>query len=186
MSRRITLDLRSKILAWTFLPTALLLVAVVLLAAFAFRQLAFDLVIQRDRELAQLLADQLGAQLEAYAGSRASLTRAEGLYEQELVSQRTLFLRVVAAVKARTGKLGSAYIVNSPGQVIFHSDASHVGEDFAAQDVVQRALRGDSGMVRARNAAGVEIVASFAPVPGTTWGFVTERPWTSLISSIVG
>jgi nitrate/nitrite-specific signal transduction histidine kinase len=183
--RRLALDLRSKILVWTFIPTALPLTAVVVLAVLAFRQLAFDLVIQRDRELTRLLADQLGVQMEAYAGSRASLARAEGLYGEEILSQRSLFLRIVSAVRTRTGDTGSAYIVDGAGKVIFHSDSAHVGEDFSAQDVVRRALQGESGTVRTRNAAGVETVASFAPVGGMTWGLVTEQPWSSLIGSVV-
>ena len=184
-SRRLTLDLRSKILVWTFIPTALLLAAVVILSALAFRKLAFDLVIERDRELTRLLADQLGAQLEGYAGVQTSLTRAEGIYGEELTSQRELFLRVVAAVKARTGELGSAYIVNGDGRVIFHSESTHISEDFSTQDVVQRALRGEFGTVRTQDPTGVEIVASFAPIAGTSWGLVTEQPWSSLIGSIV-
>ena len=185
MPRRLSLDLRSKILAWTFIPTAILLVVIVILATLAFRQLAFDLVIQRDRELTRLLANQLGAQLEAYVDTQPGLARAEEVYAQELVSRRTLFQRVVQAVRARTGEEGSAYIVDSEGRVVFHSDTGLIGADFSSQDVVHRALGGQSGTIRTLNAERVEIVASFAPVAGTSWELVTEQPWSSLIGSIV-
>jgi nitrate/nitrite-specific signal transduction histidine kinase len=52
--------------------------------------------------------------------------------------------------------------------------------------VVQQVLSREVGAVRTHALDGQEIVASFAPVPGTPWGLVTEESWAMLISPIQG
>jgi nitrate/nitrite-specific signal transduction histidine kinase len=47
-------------------------------------------------------------------------------------------------------------------------------------------LTGHLGALRARDLLGQEIVASYAPVPGTTWGLVGEETWDALISGSRG
>lgn len=81
------------------------------------------------------------------------------------------------------GKGENAYLVDGQGWVIYHSDPYHIGENLMAQEVVQRITRGETGVVRTRDLGGQEIVASFAPVPGTSWGLVTEEDWATLIAA---
>jgi signal transduction histidine kinase/HAMP domain-containing protein len=72
------------------------------------------------------------------------------------------------------------YLVDGNGRVIYHSDRVHIGADFSAQEVVQRVMDGQMGALRALDFAGRDIVASFAPVPGTPWGLVIEEDWATL------
>ena len=51
------------------------------------------------------------------------------------------------------------------------------------QEQVAAVLRGEVGAVRTQGGDGQEIVASYAPVPGTPWGLVVEEDWAALISS---
>jgi nitrate/nitrite-specific signal transduction histidine kinase len=81
------------------------------------------------------------------------------------------------------GENGNAYLVDGQGWVIYHSDPYHIGENLSAQEVVQQIMQGETGVVRTRDLGGQEIVASFAPVPGTPWGLVTEEDWATLISA---
>jgi len=89
-------------------------------------------------------------------------------------------------IRLRLGNGGSAYLVDGQGQVIYHSDTGRIGEDLSAQGVVQQVIRGDAGAVRTRDLDNREIVASFAPVPGTPWGLVVEESWAGLIASSQG
>jgi GAF domain-containing protein/HAMP domain-containing protein len=88
--------------------------------------------------------------------------------------------------RLRLGESGSTYLVDGQGRVVYHSDQDRIGDDFSTQPVVQQVLKGEVGGVRTRDLDGQEIVASFAPVPGTAWGFVTEESWIALISPSQG
>ena len=83
-------------------------------------------------------------------------------------------------VKLRIGESGSTYLVDGNGQVIYHSDPDRIGEDFSSQAVVQQVLSGQVGALRTRDLEGQDIVAGFAPVPGTAWGLVAEESWAAL------
>ena len=52
-------SLRVKIIAWFFVPTALILIAVAVTNFFAYQDVTADLVIERDQDLTRLSASQL-------------------------------------------------------------------------------------------------------------------------------
>jgi PAS domain S-box-containing protein len=76
---------------------------------------------------------------------------------------------------------GTVYLVDGQGRVIYHSDADLIGRDLSMHTVVPRVLGGEAGAIRTRDSAGRNIVAGFAPVPDTSWGFVAEEDWATLI-----
>ncbi len=94
-------------------------------------------------------------------------------------------------VRLRVGRHGIAYLVDGTGQIIYHSTAAQIGEDFSTEPVVQHllgALVWDEpaggnrlGAIRTKDREGNEIVAGFAQVPGTEWGLVTETRWATLL-----
>jgi nitrate/nitrite-specific signal transduction histidine kinase len=162
----------------------LALAAIALVSHFAYQAMAHDLVLERDRELTHLLAEQLGSQIVEYAGSPRGFVRAEGVYEQEMISEQTLFRELVTSIRPRTGEQGIAYLVNSDGMAILHSDRTRVGQSLRGIPAVDAVLAGETGARRVRDDSGREILTSYAPVPGTTWGLVIEQPWSSLTASI--
>jgi len=85
--------------------------------------------------------------------------------------------------KLRRGESNCIYLVDGDGRVIYHSNLDYIGEDFSTQVVVQRVLDGNVGALRTRDFDDRDIVASFAPVPGTSWGLVTEESWAALAQS---
>jgi nitrate/nitrite-specific signal transduction histidine kinase len=89
-------------------------------------------------------------------------------------------------VRLRIGETGSAYLVDGSGRVIYHSDVDLIGYDFSSRPTVQQVLSGQAGATRTQSPEREDIVASFAPVPGTPWGLVIEESWTSLISESAG
>jgi CheY-like chemotaxis protein len=52
--------------------------------------------------------------------------------------------------RLRVGE-GSAYLVDSKGRVIYHSDLARVGDDFSRGAIVQQVLSGQAGALRTRN-----------------------------------
>ncbi len=89
-------------------------------------------------------------------------------------------------VKLRLGEDGSTFLVDSTGRVIYHPDANLIGTDLHGSADVARVLAGQAGYLRTRNNRGVDILATFAPVPGTSWGLVSEESWSSLLASSRG
>jgi PAS domain S-box-containing protein len=279
--------LRTKIIAWSFVPTALVLLAVALVTFFAFQRVTEELVIERDREVTYVAANQLAAGLAEYEDRLAGIARNSDLYEADPATQAdaldrlsnrlvifdggvvllNAFGRIVAAephrpeiighdwsdrdyfqeivrsqiigappalllsnvrpdglnganvivmaypitdgedafhgvlagmfrvgpraintfygdiIRLRTGESGSTYLVDSSGRVIYHSDTRRIGSDFSTQSVVQQVLGRESDAVRTNDFGGKDIVAGFAPVPGTPWGLVTEETWSTLAAS---
>src|SRR6266540_3393559 len=80
--------LRTKIIAWSFVPTAIILAMVALVGFYAFQQVTQDLTIQSSREVARLSAGQLAAGLSDYSNSLTSLARTASIYEQDPAKQR--------------------------------------------------------------------------------------------------
>jgi GAF domain-containing protein/HAMP domain-containing protein len=281
--------LRNKIIAWSFVPTVIILVAVAVVMFYAYQDVTEDLVIERDKELTRLTADKFMAELMNYVDLLSTEARSPVIYVTDPVAQRDAlraasnrlasfdagvlildtFGNVVATEPERRDILGqdwsdrsyylqllrsqiygslnliisnvvtdgpdgeeviviavpllgsqveflgtlvgmfsvdeatlsafygdianlqlaesgSAYIVDGKGKVIYHSDPVYIGEDFSLQDVVQLVMGGEEGAVRIRALDGKEIVASYAPIPSTSWGLVTQENWTSLIKPSQG
>jgi signal transduction histidine kinase len=247
-------SLRKKIMTWSFVPTAIILVAVGSVSLYAYQQVTENLVIERDRELTRLSATLLGRELEAYTDpfseqylavfdgivvfdGKGMVVAAEPMqYElslpswfnsvavrQALASTSPVFSniivdsssggRLVAVVIPFTGPQSSPgggivglyrldtatdsilqrsmeairreactclYLVDGNGQVIYHTNPELIGTSFSEQPVVQQVVGGEVGALRTLDVQGAEIVASFAPVPGTPWGLVTEESWAEL------
>ncbi|HSG41917.1 MAG TPA: GAF domain-containing protein [Anaerolineales bacterium] len=89
-------------------------------------------------------------------------------------------------VRRRIGVEGNSYLVDGTGRVIYHSDLTKVGDDLSLQEVVLQVLSGQIGAIRTNNEEDGESIASFAPIPGTTWGLVAQDNWTALISPSQG
>ena len=282
-------SLRTKIIAWSFIPTAIILGIVALVIYIAYQQVTQDLVIERNRDLVRLSASQLNTELKKYTTPLNNEARRADIYENDLVvqrealkgatnrlavfdggvllldtygtvvaaeperpeilghnwSDRTYYRQVLRSmimdspsaalsdivadgpddadvvavavpvtgshgefvgllvgmfrtgapsdsplygdiVRLRIGESGSAYIVDGSGRLVYHSNHAQIGENISDQPVVQQVLAGKLDAVRTRDLQGLDIVASFAPVPGTSWGLVTEESWQGLIESSQG
>jgi len=281
--------LRTKIILWSFVPTAIILLSVALVNFYAYQQVTGELVIERDQDLTRLSAGQLRTELTEYVNLLDSVARTTANYRNDPAAQRDVlkqasnrlvvfdagvllldtFGTVVAAeperiglvgqawsdrsyyrqmihaqtlgapapifsdivtdgpggievvvvsvpingeqgeffgilagmfrvsetsvstvygdiAKLRIAESGSTYLVDGRGRVIYHSDADRIGEDFFTQAVVQQALSGQVGAIRTSSPEGQDIVAAFAPVPGTSWGLVTQESWSALTSGSRG
>lgn len=270
-------SLRTKIIIWAFVPTAIILGAVALVTFNAYRSVTEELVIERDRELTRLTASQISSEMEYYLNLLDPWARTASFYEWQLDYMQTAlegnfdlgtfnggvivfdsqgnvlvteprrpdiedqnwgdrdYIRQVARTQDTvmsnivpdgpdgaeviviavpvfgrqrellgsvaglirldylptspyyqnissllTSDSGSVTLVDGNGRVIAHTDASQIGLDYSDQLIVQQALAGELGALRTEDFSGQEIVASFAPVPGTPWALVARESWASL------
>src|SRR4029453_10425633 len=81
-------SLRTKIIAWSFVPTAIILTMVALVGFYAFQQVTQDLTIQSSREVVRLSAGQLSTGLSGFSNQLAALARTASIYENNPEEQR--------------------------------------------------------------------------------------------------
>lgn len=75
-SRRVRLwSLRTQIVAWSFVPTAIILLAVALVAFYAYQRTTTDLVLEQSGELTRLTANQLATNLRDYSDVLEGIAR---------------------------------------------------------------------------------------------------------------
>lgn len=80
--------LRSKIIAYSFVPTAFILLLVALTNYFAYQQVTEEMVISRDRELTRLTASEVSASFEDFIDLLSNLAREPAVYNGFQPQQR--------------------------------------------------------------------------------------------------
>ncbi len=277
-------QLRTRILSWTFIPTAIILSAVAFTLYYAYQRVTQDLVVGRNQQLTRLSARQLAADLHSYTDTLGALARSPNIYAGTVQGQSTMleastskllafdggaiilspagrivattpgaealldqdwsdrsFLRQIlrgsaasfsdimqdgveqpallavavpildsqgqfrgtlaglfeigpnntsafygGIVKLRLSESGSTFLVDSTGRVIYHPDGSLIAADLHGQPDVAEILHGQTGYLQMRDAQGMRVLATFAPVPGTSWGLIAEENWSGLLASSQG
>ena len=89
-------------------------------------------------------------------------------------------------VKLNWADDGNAYMIDSTGKVIYHTNTNEIGKDVANQEAVVQVLNGRSDAIHTDDLEGSGVLASFAPVLGTPWGLVIEKDWGVVIGSNSG
>ncbi len=271
--------LRTRILAWSFVPSAVILFAVAVVAINAYSRVTEQEAVQRNQELARLSAANLAAEIGQFSLDLGSLTRQSDIAggrsaRQEAAltaaanklsifdagtiildahgilaaawpkrpvdigkdwASRPYFVRLLRSprpvysdiapdgvggaqvitvavpitgpqgefngvlagmfrlgatsvsalygdiAKLRVGVSGDVYLVDGGGRVIAHPDPALVGTDLTGQNVVRRVVSGQTGAERTKDLNRRDVVAGYAPVPGTAWGLVAIENWSTLI-----
>lgn len=86
-------------------------------------------------------------------------------------------------VKLNWSEGKNVYVVDSTGTVIYHTVTDDIGENLANQDAVIKVGSGESGALRVTDPEKGNLLVTFSPVQGTTWGLVIEKSWDTLVSS---
>jgi nitrate/nitrite-specific signal transduction histidine kinase len=276
--------LRIRILAWSFVPTAVILFVVALVAVYAYGGVTEQQAIQRNQELARLSAANLASEINQFALDLEGLTRqsdvagnrpaqqnmalaaassklsifdagtfildshgrfvaawparpndvgedwsSRAYFAQLLRSSRPVYsdigpdgaqgARVVTVAvpitgpggefngvlagmfrmgatsvsalygdiaKLRLGVSGDVYVVDGSGLVIQHPDAALIGTDLMSEKIVQDVVSGQTGAQRTRDLSQRDVVAAYAPVPGTNWGLIAIEDWSTVIRPFQG
>jgi hypothetical protein len=80
--------LRAKIIAWVFVPTVVISLAVALVAFYASQQVTEELVVERDKAVIHVAAEDLSARLRAYSEYLNTLARLPDFYSGSADGQR--------------------------------------------------------------------------------------------------
>ncbi|MGD8623108.1 MAG: SpoIIE family protein phosphatase [Anaerolineae bacterium] len=96
------------------------------------------------------------------------------------LGEPTISALYASLVRLRMGE--SVYLVDGQGQVIYHPSPDRIGDEIPTDAVVAQVLEDQVGAQRLRDQGDErrDIVVAFAPVPGTSWGLITEQDWSTL------
>ncbi len=103
-----------------------------------------------------------------------------GMFRLDTLASSSFY---ASAHRLLTRKSGSIYVVDGNGIVIYHPDATVLGQDLSSEEIVRRALTGETGSMRLTDAQGDLVVVSYSPVPGTPWVLLSRESWASVAST---
>lgn len=107
--------LRAKIIAWSFIPTAIILLLVALTTYFAYQQVTQQRVLESDKELTRLSASELSSGYQEYVDRLTALARLPEVYIGDRLRQR-------AALNNFKNRLvvfdGGVYLLDNLGRVV--------------------------------------------------------------------
>jgi signal transduction histidine kinase len=114
-SSRTRSRLRTKIIAWSFIPTAIILFLVALALYVLYQRVTGSLVLKRDEELTRLSASEISASFEEYIDRLNVLARLPDIYQGTPRQQR---LALMASANQMFLFDGGVYILNNLGNVV--------------------------------------------------------------------
>ncbi len=136
----------------------------------------FSNIVINDQQSAKVII----AFVPATGRSGESMGGVAGLFRLRMSTDSSFYNSIE---KLRRGENDFIYLVDGNGRVIHHSDPAYIGRDFSARAAVQYVLDRKAGALRTRDPDDRDIVASFAPIPGTPWGLIAEENWAALTQS---
>ena len=93
--------LRTKMVAWSVVPTAIILIILAWATLYAYQQVIEDLVIERGRELTRLIANEVARELGQYIETLSISGRTER--RTETVARNLILEQVSGVVTPRMG-----------------------------------------------------------------------------------
>ncbi|MCG8565988.1 MAG: HAMP domain-containing protein, partial [Desulfobacterales bacterium] len=133
-----------------------------------------DILTVKNRDMVLIAVPILGADNE-FAGAVAGVCS---------LNYSTLGTTYTKVLEYKSGKASYAYLVDRKGRVLYHRQPSLMGEPATDREPVQRVIAGEIGTLVTRDITGEKVISSYAPVPGTGWGVITQGDW-SLIQDLI-
>ncbi len=87
-------------------------------------------------------------------------------------------------LRLRLDSKGEAHVIDSAGRLIYASTGDAAGDSFTDHPVAAAALSRASGALRTPTADGREVLASYSPIPNTSWNLVIEEEWATLMAPL--
>ena len=140
LTRPLTGSLRTKLIAWFFVPTTLILLAVALVNFNSFQNVTEDLVIERDRDLTQLWAGQLATNLNKFPTVLSNVSHTLGVSKRSDADVQTSLTGASPELRIFDG---GVVVLDTFGTVT----AAHpirpdiVGQDWSNRDHFRQMLR---------------------------------------------
>ena len=132
--------LRTKIIAWSFIPTAIILLLVATMIYLAYQQETERVVINRDRELTRLTAGEISSSFEDFYDRLTALARRPAVYNGTVDQQRE-------ALEKSKNRLvffdGGVYLLNNLGGLIAAqpNDPALIGQDWSDRTFFESMVR---------------------------------------------
>jgi nitrate/nitrite-specific signal transduction histidine kinase len=161
-------SLRTRIILFSFVPTVIILMIVAYVTFYAYQNVAEDLVVQRNQELARLSAGQLGNGLAEYTDILAGVARTLGLTGEDPAQRR----QILADARYRSVVFdGGVIVLDNFGKVLDSEPARPeiVGQDWSGRAYFRQMLRTRSPVfsnVSQDGPGGTPVVAVAVPVTG--------------------
>lgn len=132
--------LRTKIIAWFLVPTIVIFSGAALFTFYTYQRVTEELVLERNREMTQLLAQQLSAEfLEIYSSQLGALLVSPDFPQSDPAGQQEFLRQASGRLEAFDGGV----IVLDAHGVVTAADPSHrdaVGQDWSDYPFVPQAL----------------------------------------------
>lgn len=162
-------QLRAKIIAWSFIPTAIILFLVALSLYFAYQQVTEELVLKRDEEVTRLTASEISASFEDYIDRLSLLARLPDIYQGDPTQQRQALLD---SGNQAIFFDGGVYILNSLGHVVASQPESFrlLNQDWSDHSYFRSMVRSQTMVitnVEPIGPNGEDAIAIAVPVLGT-------------------
>jgi nitrate/nitrite-specific signal transduction histidine kinase len=161
--------LRTRIITWSFVPTALILFAVAWATFSAYQQVTQDLVMERNQELARLSAGQLERSLGEYSALLESVARTADMTTMQPATQS-------AGLSSAAGRLsvfdGGIVILDHFGAVdaTYPARVDIYGQDWSKRDYFRAVVRSSAPAfsdVVNDGPDGTPVVVMAVPILGT-------------------
>lgn len=139
-SYRPKFKLRTKIIAWSFIPTAIILLLVATMIYLAYQEETERVVINRDRELTRLTAGEISSSFEDFYDRLTALARRPAVYRGTVDQQRE------ALEKSKNQLVffdGGVYLLNNLGNLVAAqpNDPTLLGQDWSGRTFFERMVR---------------------------------------------
>lgn len=140
MIRRPRFKLRTKIIAWSFIPTAIILLVVATTMYFAYQQVTEQLVIKRDEELTRLSASEVSSSFEDSVDRLTALARLPEVYSG---SPQVQSLGLNRSSNQLIFFDGGVYVLNNLGQLTaaYPETPGLIGQDWSDRTFFRDMLR---------------------------------------------
>ncbi len=162
------IKLRYKIIIWSFVPTAIILLLVAVTNYLAYQQVTEELVIGRDRELVRLSAAEISASFEEYITSLNTVSRQPGIYIGNPILQREAF-------RVSTDHLvlfdAGGYLLNNLGHVVaaYPTNPDLIDQDWSSRSFFSTMVRNPGLYISdgvPEGPAGENVISIAVPVLG--------------------
>lgn len=168
-------SLYTKIIAWSFVPTAVILVTVALVTFYAYERVTENLVIARDEEVTRLSAGQLATELTEHTNLLIAIARTLSADQPALKTQRR------AALDRASNRLvifdGGVVILDTFGLVTAAEPERPeiLGQDWSDRAYFRQMARTPRPVfsdVVADGPQGLDVIALAVPITGSQGEFL--------------
>ena len=157
-------SLRTKLIAWFFIPTAIILVAVALVTFYSSQEVTEKLVVERDEDVTRLSASRLASSLAEYVDLLSGLTRSSDMSRADPDAQQAALSRSRSQLVVFDG---GVVVLDAFGKVVATEPKmpAILGQDWSASDHFRQVRRSPVPLFSDAHSLGPGTEAVVAAVP---------------------